>query len=396
MRQAAPRFSIVMPTRNRAHLLREALQSALEQRYDDFEVVVSDNASDDDTPRIVRELANDRVRAVRTDRVLPMPDSWEFALGHARGEYATVLCDDDALVPQFLSEVERALAAQPSFLVSWTHATYFSRSHPVARWRNQLAIPSHGGSIVMMDSRASLRALFGLRGDPGKLPRMLNSCCHRDVVAGIRARLGRFFLAPNPDTAACAVSLTAVDQYLYLDKPLLIGGAGGESIGASTTHSRSAATLNFLAEFGLERVFAHVPLGVVTVTNSIVETLLRTRRAMPERFEGLEIDWLRYFEDCYVELAALAAAVDVAAERRELRRVLGERPVGFRARVYWRAVRRAAARVALRASGAAIRSVAGLDRALGAAARRRGGARLIRGDEAGFWSILECRKLLEP
>ena len=95
-------------------------------------------------------------------------------------------------------------------------------------------------------------------------------------------------------------------------------------------------------------------------------------------------------------MAALAAAVDVAAERRELRRVLGERPVGFRARVYWRAVRRAAARVALRASGAAIRSVAGLDRALGAAARRRGGGRLIRGDEAGFWSILECRKLLEP
>ena len=44
-----PRFSIVMPTRNRAALLPWAIRSALEQRFDDFEVVVSDNASSDRT-----------------------------------------------------------------------------------------------------------------------------------------------------------------------------------------------------------------------------------------------------------------------------------------------------------------------------------------------------------
>src|SRR2546423_6112022 len=94
-----PLFSIVIPTRNRGHLLKSALQSALDQRFSDYEIVVSNNCSSDNTAAVVEEVGGSTVRMVRPRQVLSMPDHWEFALDHARGQYVTYLSDDDALCP---------------------------------------------------------------------------------------------------------------------------------------------------------------------------------------------------------------------------------------------------------------------------------------------------------
>ena len=110
-------FSIVIPTRNRAHLLQYALATALDQTFGDFEVLVSDNYSSDGTPSVVRDLRDGRVRYVRTDRSQSMPDSWEFAMAHARGEYVTFLCDDDAITARTLEQAKRALERFGSPLV---------------------------------------------------------------------------------------------------------------------------------------------------------------------------------------------------------------------------------------------------------------------------------------
>ena len=105
-----PRFSIVMPTRNRGQLLQYALQSALDQPTADLEIVVSDNDSHDDTPAVARRFRDPRLRYVRTPETLAMPDSWEFALSHATGDYVTFLCDDDAFSPRLLSAVDASAA----------------------------------------------------------------------------------------------------------------------------------------------------------------------------------------------------------------------------------------------------------------------------------------------
>ena len=81
----APLVSVVIPTRNRGHRLPSALTTALSQTFDDYEIVVSDNFSADGTRDVVGERATECVRYVRTDRVLSMPDHWEFAFDQARG-----------------------------------------------------------------------------------------------------------------------------------------------------------------------------------------------------------------------------------------------------------------------------------------------------------------------
>jgi glycosyltransferase involved in cell wall biosynthesis len=90
-----PLLSIIIPTYNRPHLLLSAVQSALEQTIDDFEVVVVDDASPDPVNlpehprlRIVRQLANRGVVVARN-----------VGAKSARGRWITYLDDDDRLLP---------------------------------------------------------------------------------------------------------------------------------------------------------------------------------------------------------------------------------------------------------------------------------------------------------
>ena len=60
-----PRVTVFIPTYNRARLLPEAIKSVLTQTYDDFKLVVSDNASDDSTPQVVASFDDPRLEYVR-------------------------------------------------------------------------------------------------------------------------------------------------------------------------------------------------------------------------------------------------------------------------------------------------------------------------------------------
>ncbi len=87
-----PFFSIVIPTYNRSNLFPLAVRSILRQTFEDFEVIVSDNWSTDDTPEVARQFTDPRVKYVRTPRHLVIADSWEFARRPGDGK-----ADHDAL-----------------------------------------------------------------------------------------------------------------------------------------------------------------------------------------------------------------------------------------------------------------------------------------------------------
>jgi len=75
-----PLFSIVIPTRDRPNLLKDAIQSALNQEFDDYEIIVSDNSTNSETQKLVSEFESKKIKYFRTPRLLDMPKSWEFAL----------------------------------------------------------------------------------------------------------------------------------------------------------------------------------------------------------------------------------------------------------------------------------------------------------------------------
>jgi glycosyltransferase involved in cell wall biosynthesis len=83
------KFSIVIPTKDRSQYLRYALQSCLSQTYGDFEVVVSDNNSQDDTRDVVLAAEDPRVRYVNTGRSIDVTANFEHGVLQARGEFCS-------------------------------------------------------------------------------------------------------------------------------------------------------------------------------------------------------------------------------------------------------------------------------------------------------------------
>jgi glycosyltransferase involved in cell wall biosynthesis len=107
------RVTVVIPTRNRLDLLRQAIESVERQSLSDWEVVVVDDASDDETPSWLEDVRNRRIRAVRLDRRSERSAARNRGLRAARGECVLFLDDDDRLRPRALERLTRALARRP-------------------------------------------------------------------------------------------------------------------------------------------------------------------------------------------------------------------------------------------------------------------------------------------
>lgn len=111
-----PQFSVAVPVHNGASFLREALDSALAQTYPPVEIVISDNASTDDTPRICAEFASriPYIRYSRSDKPLTIGQSWNRACRMASGEWVKLLAHDDLLRPNYLERIAQELTNLPT------------------------------------------------------------------------------------------------------------------------------------------------------------------------------------------------------------------------------------------------------------------------------------------
>ncbi len=108
-----PRVTVVIPTRDRAALLPRALSSVLAQTFRDFEVVVVDDHSADDTPGVVAGCGDPRVRSLRHGRRRGQSRALNAGIERARGEYVAFLDDDDEWLPGKLAAQVAALDAAP-------------------------------------------------------------------------------------------------------------------------------------------------------------------------------------------------------------------------------------------------------------------------------------------
>jgi len=90
-----PKVSVIIPTFNRSKLLIEAVQSVLNQTFQDFEILIIDDGSTDDTKQRIRDLRESRFR-YRRNRVNPgVSASRNKGISNSRGGYIGFIDDDD-------------------------------------------------------------------------------------------------------------------------------------------------------------------------------------------------------------------------------------------------------------------------------------------------------------
>jgi glycosyltransferase involved in cell wall biosynthesis len=105
------KVSLILATNSRASLLKEMLYSVLVQSYSDWECLVIDDATDEETASVVKELEDLRIKYFkRPDNFSSgLSGSRNFGLTLANGEYYQFIDDDDILHPDFLTEKLKAI-----------------------------------------------------------------------------------------------------------------------------------------------------------------------------------------------------------------------------------------------------------------------------------------------
>lgn len=106
----------MIPTFNRAEYLPRAVESALSQDYNDIEVIVSDNASTDNTMDVVERFkANKKFKYYRNNKNLGMVRNWKKELEeYSSGDYFIILSDDDYLVDnEYISKAVKLITQYP-------------------------------------------------------------------------------------------------------------------------------------------------------------------------------------------------------------------------------------------------------------------------------------------
>lgn len=107
MKPEKPKVSILIPVYNRRQYIVDCIQSALDQTFTDFEIVIVDNASYDGTWEICQQFAakDSRIRIYRNEENIGPVRNWKRCAEAAKGEFSKILFSDDTLEPECLAEM---------------------------------------------------------------------------------------------------------------------------------------------------------------------------------------------------------------------------------------------------------------------------------------------------
>jgi glycosyltransferase involved in cell wall biosynthesis len=231
------KFTIVIPTRERADTLVHTIASVLAQDYKNYEILISDNASQDNTSTLVAEFNDSRIRYVNTQVRLSMSHNWEFALNHVDDGWITFLGDDDALLPGALATVEKIIEETGTLAIRSNGCGYTWPSLLDGDYGN-LSLRLGNGYRRMNSARSLSRVMNG-ELHYNMLPMLYNGgFVDLSLIIRAKALTHRFYLSMTPDVYSAMVFALLTDEYIYSNEPLAINGASHHSGGTAAFESK--------------------------------------------------------------------------------------------------------------------------------------------------------------
>jgi glycosyltransferase involved in cell wall biosynthesis len=274
MSAAEPFFSIVVVTHNRPHLVVQTLKTLAAQTFDDFEVILIDNASEIPVEPQAREVLHGRVRHYRRETWIDPGDCWQFALSKLRGRYALFFADDDGLVPSALARVHAVITETGTPLLTVNMADYV---HPEGRQieglgGNQLRFRAGigSGALLQYDALAVAEDYFaawgiGQRRRGKGLPASHSSAffVNTALIRQVEKESGFYFVKPFADVGGLGAILR-VKTVFFLDQPLvLIGMAARRALdGRLSGHRHLWHDFNFKLKYVPFQGHSFINLGV--------------------------------------------------------------------------------------------------------------------------------------
>ena len=130
----SPRVSVIIPTYNRATLIGDPIESVLKQTYTDWELIVLDDGSTDDTAQVVAQYG-DRVRYVYQENAGETA-ARNAGFAHARGELISFLDSDDCMLPHNLDTLVHLLDEQSDAGIAYGWYYWMDKDGHPAMWED--------------------------------------------------------------------------------------------------------------------------------------------------------------------------------------------------------------------------------------------------------------------
>lgn len=107
--------SIIIPTYNRAHLIGRAIQSVLDQTYQDYEIIIIDDGSQDNTKEIIAGIVDNRMRYIALETNQGVAHARNVGIQEARYDYIAFLDSDDEWLPNKLElQMQKMMESTPN------------------------------------------------------------------------------------------------------------------------------------------------------------------------------------------------------------------------------------------------------------------------------------------
>ncbi|HYE34809.1 glycosyltransferase family 2 protein [Methylocaldum sp.] len=200
-----PRVSIGIPVYNGERYLAEALESLLAQTFKDFEIIISDNCSTDQTEEICRRYAeqDSRVRYVRAETNRGAAWNHNRTVELAKGEYFKWQTYDDLCAPTFLEKCVAVLDQHPEVVLCYPQFVRVdAERNPLEARRSQVdgaaAPPERFRTLIL--KRSTCEEIYGVvRTHVLRQTRLIGSYSNSDdnLLAELALR-GQFFEVPEP------------------------------------------------------------------------------------------------------------------------------------------------------------------------------------------------------
>ena len=208
-----PAVSVCVPTYNYGRFLRDCIESVLAQTLADWELVITDDASSDDTEAIVTRYAaaDARVRYVRNPERLGMTGNLRRAAGLGRGRYLKMLCADDWLAPGCLGALHGLMEAHPAAVLATA-----AEIHTDAEGRPLRVQFLFGKPLSVFTGEAMLDRMARGQGFGGNSSFFIRA----EAYHGVGGYDATVKYASDYDLAA---RLCRTGDYLHTDEPLFYG-----------------------------------------------------------------------------------------------------------------------------------------------------------------------------
>ncbi len=284
-----PFISVIIPTRERADTLKYAIETALNQQSQDYEVIVSDNFSQDNTKQVVESFNDPRLIYVNSGCRLSMCDNYEFALEHAKGEYIIFIGDDDAIMPGAIDKLQLTIKSKPNLVYCWPM--------PLYTWpKNGKKASAYHLSPNNLPFEINLKKIayrfIAVMRESGQLPSVYHGAVSKSILDMIRRQAGRVFHSTQPDVFTSFAIPAFCDTAINVGYTVTVAGRSPKANSAVAYDKSSRVnTEKMLQEYKDYKLHPSLFPNIDLLANVIQDAILVAMDKFPQFYSSLHFNY---------------------------------------------------------------------------------------------------------